>query len=198
MGPIVRRKFTLVDAMVLIAGTGVALFWIRYDMLRYDFRFLVSWEFLTRPLALVLAVGSLVAIFVPFILPLSVALVALRLRSPRPKILRVFRQPGTAACIAIVCVTILTLITNCVAPSCFVASIAGRRAELASFVWSSIENSEAEAPMLWGTAVVVAWVTLWLSRGWRAEPSWIDRAGRALGVACLIASVLYGFASGPY
>lgn len=33
-----------------------------------------------------------------------------------------------------------------------------------------------------GSGVIVAWMTLAFAGSWRAEPSWIDRVGRALGV----------------
>jgi hypothetical protein len=33
-----------------------------------------------------------------------------------------------------------------------------------------------------GPAVAVTWLLLWLGGGWRAEPAWIDRLGRLLGV----------------
>jgi hypothetical protein len=33
-----------------------------------------------------------------------------------------------------------------------------------------------------GLAVAAAWMALLLTGRWRAEPSWIDRAGRILGV----------------
>ena len=42
-----------------------------------------------------------------------------------------------------------------------------------------------------GFAVACVWIVLWLSGVWRAEPSWIDRTGRVLGIYwvsnCIIA-----------
>ena len=38
-----------------------------------------------------------------------------------------------------------------------------------------------------GLAVVLVWITLWLSGGWRSEPSWIDRSGRFLGLFWIVA-----------
>jgi hypothetical protein len=37
-------------------------------------------------------------------------------------------------------------------------------------------------------AVLAVWLVLWLARVWRSEASWIDRAGRALGIF----GVVYG------
>ena len=36
--------------------------------------------------------------------------------------------------------------------------------------------------------------SLWLSGAWRPEPSWIDRAGRALGIYWILISVFFGWA----
>jgi hypothetical protein len=44
-------------------------------------------------------------------------------------------------------------------------------------------------------AVVASWVALALARRWRPEPSWVDRAGRALG-AYWIALSLYRWVLG--
>ncbi|MDG3005358.1 hypothetical protein [Paludisphaera mucosa] len=41
-----------------------------------------------------------------------------------------------------------------------------------------------------GMAVAVAWIILAAGARWRAEPAWIDRAGRALGGYFLICLVL--------
>ena len=40
-----------------------------------------------------------------------------------------------------------------------------------------------------GSAVAVSWLILWLGGGWRAEPSWIDRLGRLLGVFWIVFGV---------
>jgi hypothetical protein len=37
-------------------------------------------------------------------------------------------------------------------------------------------------PTLIGLAVSVSWMTMLVGRRWRAEPSWVDRLGRSLGV----------------
>ena len=45
-----------------------------------------------------------------------------------------------------------------------------------------------------GGAVASVWIVMWLGGTWRAERSWIDRAGRALGVYWIMTSVLFGWA----
>jgi hypothetical protein len=41
-----------------------------------------------------------------------------------------------------------------------------------------------------GFAILGGWVALVLSGRWRPEPSWIDRAGRIIGVTWIAAVVL--------
>ena len=40
-----------------------------------------------------------------------------------------------------------------------------------------------------GLAVLVSWMTLLVGRRWRAEPSWVDRLGRAAGVFWIAAGL---------
>ena len=46
------------------------------------------------------------------------------------------------------------------------------------------------SPIFVGQSVLVAWMTLIVSRRWRAEPSWVDRFGRAVGVYWIVAGLL--------
>lgn len=46
------------------------------------------------------------------------------------------------------------------------------------------------APVLVGLSISASWMTLLLGRRWRAEASWIDRLGRALGVLWILISIL--------
>ncbi len=45
-------------------------------------------------------------------------------------------------------------------------------------------------PIVCGLAVLVSWVTLLARRRWRADPSWVDRFGRALGVYWIVGGFL--------
>jgi hypothetical protein len=48
--------------------------------------------------------------------------------------------------------------------------------------------------ILVGGAIASVWIVMWLSGTWRADPSWIDRAGRALGIYWIMISALFGWA----
>src|SRR5437879_4110038 len=93
----IARKFTLLDAMVLIAAIAVALFPIRF-LLGGSRLFSLGWS----P-AQIFRLGTMVdGLLCPLALTLSPALGMLRLKGPRPGLARIFRQPGMAACTAVV------------------------------------------------------------------------------------------------
>lgn len=98
---------------------------------------------------------------------LIVAVAVARLRRPRPPIRELFRQPGFVACVspfpAMLC--------------CLVLSFAG----LPQVVYSTIL----------GSAAPLSWVVLIVTRKWRAEPGWIDRLGRIVGVAFMVSSIAH-------
>ncbi len=181
-----RRRFTLIDAMVLIAATAVALVAIRYiddlDLLgasRAGWTFEGVW----------LAALGLHWILTPLLITWSLALWVLRLRQPRPRLRRLFRQPGMAATTVILLSVVLLLFKLfgmiaivCLAnPSAFGTSGGGLPFEVL-FVYSRQYLGAL------GDALLAVWLVLWLARAWRCEASWIDRAGRALGIV----GVVYG------
>ena len=45
-----------------------------------------------------------------------------------------------------------------------------------------------------GGAVASVWIVMWLSGTWRADRSWVDRAGAALGIYWIMMSVVFGWA----
>lgn len=101
----------------------------------------------------------------PYLVCLSPALLWLRLRKPRPDWRALMRQPGTVACLGGVLTLVLVM-------SLFV------------LVGSLVVLSFAIVP--------VAWSVLAASHRWRSEPSWVDRSGRMVGVGWT-ASALYAF-----
>jgi hypothetical protein len=112
------------------------------------------------------AAGEIYVLAFPFLTVWTTALVGLRLRAPRPPRERLWRQPGWWAC---------------------VATVAGMLAALA-------EEAVIEFPCPTGVVpltVLLTWLGLALSRRWLAESSWIDRAGRALGLAWVVMVPLY-------
>jgi hypothetical protein len=99
-----------------------------------------------------------------------VAMLMLRLRRPRPGLRRISRQPGAVACAAGTA-AVLAGVVIVVARHLFAD---GNPLWLEAYDWPPVE---ARVP----AAVIAAWIALAVSRRWRSEPSWIDRAGRVLG-----------------
>jgi hypothetical protein len=96
----------------------------------------------------------------------SNALLILRLCSPWPPHRDLMRQPGVWACGSAVLAMVIVL-------------------------WLEYLTHLLLSPILISAAVATAWLGLALSRRWRPEVSWIDRAGRAVGVCWLGMFPLY-------
>jgi hypothetical protein len=169
--PISPRPLTLADLLILIAAAGVALLVLRVQ-LREDRR-----EF---------APGVTVAMFepwgvfqicvtrsLPFLGMAGPALLVLRLRRPRPSRWRVFRQPGTAACLALTVSGSLAVLGDAVL---VIASPAF--GNTVTYCLLGLGRT--------GGSVLVVWLSLALAGAWRPVPDWIDRSGRALGILLII------------
>jgi len=174
--PSPSRPFTLMDAMILIAATAASgpglrrigeLFEPGMAVPDLILGLLGAGRF--RESGFVLAVLSL-----PVAVAWTVAVIPLRLKRPRPSWRRLAREPGwLAACSAVPGMALLGLGVGV----CFFGW--GR----SIFYVDDIEVSLFTlAPSLAGATVLGSWMTLILGRRWRAEPSWLDRLGRALGV----------------
>jgi hypothetical protein len=104
------------------------------------------------------AAGEAYVLAFPFLIVWTISLLILRLRQPRPEPALLWRQPGWCGCVAAV------------------AGVATGLAEEAVIEWPA-------PTVVVPAAVVIAWLVLLLTRRWSAEASWIDRAGRCLGLA---------------
>ena len=120
------------------------------------------------------AAGEAYVLAFPFLIAWAISLLILRLRRPRPEPGLLWRQPGWCGCVAAV------------------AGVAAGLAEEAVIEWPA-------PTVVVPAAVVIAWLVLLLTRKWSAEASWIDRAGRCLGLAwiAMIPLFVVGFAL-PY
>ncbi len=99
------RKFTLFDAIFLVAATAAGLALLK--MLIGGGRLFQGTPFQGRFSSYVLS--GIEAIY-PFLMIGTFALVILRLRQPRPRIRKLVRQPGMAACAAASLVSVVQLL----------------------------------------------------------------------------------------
>jgi hypothetical protein len=91
MNPSPVRKFSILDAMILVAASALGLALIRF--LYATGRYLS----MGRPWYAFVAQYTVEAT-VPFLITWTLAFLVLRLRQPRPRLRRLLRQPGMVAC----------------------------------------------------------------------------------------------------
>jgi hypothetical protein len=109
----------------------------------------------------------------------TLSLVPIRLLPPRPPLRQLGRQPGLMAALAVGVATVIGGLHYAM--------------ECTAIGWESSAAISANmavvttVPTLFGLAVLVAWMTLIVGRRWRAEASWIDRLGRAVGFFWIVA-----------
>jgi hypothetical protein len=112
----------------------------------------------------------------------SLAMLAMRLRQPRPRRPRLMCQPGWVASLAVsltalyglVVHTLIGALGRCVHVGWSV--LATRE-----YAWHEFAQWSYRAQVGCPLAVTIAWSILALGGRWRAEPSWMDRSGRVLG-----------------
>jgi hypothetical protein len=157
------RKLSVLDGMILIAALAGWFASVRYFAGHSNLRNIwYPWDYgITRiyrnQISLLLAI-------------LSLAVVIIRLRSPRPTRPGLLRQPGFAACLASVFALGLGALSQALATH---AGMGDWQAVPRMIFWQAWPYS--------GPAVLGAWLTLRLTRRWRPERSAIDRLGRVIG-----------------
>jgi hypothetical protein len=116
---------------------------------------------------------------------IMLALIPIRLLRPRPGLRRLVRQPGFAACCAIAAVLALGFIEG-------LMWVLFRDVQKG---WGNVWPFQ----QLWAIAIEIrgifavagVWLLLAFTGRWRAEKSWVDRLGRALGAVWVAWLPLY-------
>jgi hypothetical protein len=174
------RRFSLIDAMILIAATALGLgldLWMR----RMPVFSLVPPT--TRLSSLYYALAPWLSTAGCVALLWSLAVVPMRLRKPRPTRRRLWRQPGVTACAAAGLATLLSVVSS-------IPDRLGPQSLREHWEsWYDVAHA-ASASTVTGPAIAIAWTVLALSGAWRAEASWIDRLGRGLGVTWFLLYVV--------
>ena len=199
----VRRRFTLFDVMALIAATALGLGLAR-----------VGWPpelavaapanaasisvtfnpIYPKPLRAASGYKSRMAVMpivervapgFPVLASLSLAFVAIRLRSPRPRWRRLGAQPGLVAAVVAAGVWLVEA-----PPMAWLSWYDGRSGYSPTRIAQVAANSVVMLGFHSGLAVASAWVALALAGRWRPERSWLDRWGRAMGFAWIASAVL--------
>jgi hypothetical protein len=190
---VIRRRFRLSDAMILIAATGMGFGVLAWLSRSTDGE--LSWWNLWSEVSIVfqnsgrgsLAEGILylcaevASLMSPLVAMWTLALLPIRLIAPRPRLRRIACQPGwiavCAACSALAAIG-LQMIGVVLVGGTDIASAPTIVADI--FMYS---------PMFLGMAVAASWMTLCVGRRWRADRSWVDRSGRAVGCFWIVAAI---------
>jgi hypothetical protein len=170
------RRMNLSDAMILVAVTGAALGIARGCLLYIMLKPLPSYA------------ARLTVVFVA--LALTISLIPLRFRQPRPR--RPGRHPGTVACCAVAMALMFILVREAISWLHPVPSTYGLppHYRAVNFIFN-LDRLD-----LYSLAVAGAWLALALSGRWRPEPDWLDRAGRVLGLLWIVSPLLLGLVMG--
>jgi hypothetical protein len=214
------RKFNLLDAMVLVAATALGITWGWREL---------KWQWLNdeaidhwgRMRALRQSHPILIPLFVavesveyalPALAAWTVSVFILALRNPRRPLRRLALSPGVSACAAGSLALILNVLDVCaIRPALELARGEGKYLLQWSIwidrLWFALRESTRRSDRV-AFAVLGVWTCLLLAKRFRCEPTWIDRAGRAIGFAWIflayagwfryvIASVIWPSDVGP-
>jgi len=158
----VARRFTLADAMILVAATAVGL--ALAPVLATSGR--------ARGMALKLDQHALMGLLISW----TIALLVLRLRRPRPRLRRLAVQPGFIAGAA--ASATLAMLGPLIGLASYLSTLKGRGGDVRDLVVLIIPQV--------GFAVAGAWLAVALSGRRRPEPGWIDGLGRFVGALWLV------------
>jgi hypothetical protein len=169
------RRFNLADAMVMIAATAIAFAFVQFQGLPWILaeKWFPPNDNILRPPE----DGDLAALISSFLIPWTVALFFLRFNGPRPSRHRLFMRPGFAACAIASAMMVFLCLDN------YREYVFAYR----SFMAPGIQNVVA---LNYRISISFATAGLWAMMAafgrWHAEPTWIDRAGRAVGILWII------------
>jgi hypothetical protein len=155
------RRFTLLDAMTLVAAAAVGMAGSRVMHATLSAH---AWDH-----------DDIYRVF-PYLASATFGLLALSLRQPRPGLRLMMTRPGAIACTTASLALVATAVTSALQYLTVWGWTPNNPPLPPLATWAS--NSR-EAPLF---AVASAWATLALTGRWRGRPSWIDRLGMLVGL----------------
>lgn len=195
------RPFSVADGLVLVAAAAAGLALVRgWGSPRWCSPWILAAGQTVGPARRALQAAEVaVSWTIPFAMALTVALVAVRLRAPRPPLRRLARQPGPAACLAALGAIAARLAQEVL---CWGIGYLTRPQSLVQLpsppfvrydnpgfhppAWLWLRNALLEVFPIFvspsvAVAVAAAWGVLLAGGLWRPATGWIDRSGRWLG-----------------
>jgi hypothetical protein len=185
------RRFSLLDALVLVAAIALGFAWVRAIEVRDSrrgFRTLSGWDYVDLASTRLEKGWRTAEVYLPVAAALTIALPVLACRRPGPGLRRLSRRPGFVAPAA-VCVALLASAAGAAAVTTrddvFLRGHLSRVEDHYDFSFPG-DLIPSVGPAHCGLAVAVGWSLLILGRRWQPSPDWLDRSGRALGLFWLI------------
>jgi hypothetical protein len=186
------RKFTVLDALIMIAAIAIGLAWTRY--FQNSEAGGESYPYIDGMAGPVSAFRHGIELANWWVVGLSycmavvtITLLVLRLRErPRKRLRYLTRLPGAVAGGA-VSLTVLWDLSYAAIEVLIGITSGGPFDSIWEFTYLLQSGENA------GVAVAVAWVLLATSGRWRREPGWLDGIGLALGIFWLLQVLLASF-----
>lgn len=184
------RRFSLLDAMTIVAATAIALAWLQAYLRGISGYYRVPqmpWR-----LQLILYVPTAV----PFATVFSVVGLIFCIRHPRAPIRQLRRQPGFLAGLMVL-ISALAAISSVVLRNSLPVP---RRGPAMSTTWESfVVEPVTPRFFLTGAMVGAAWITLCLVGRWRSPHNWIERWSQTVGWFWVaFAAAMIAVESAPY
>ena len=178
--------FRIVDAMILVAATACA-FAIARSPSTFNVFFVTgaAWE---------MSLFRWLHRLVPFPALWTLAVWGLARFRPRPERRRLARSTGGVAVAAAMAAVVLATVVSTII---HVAHVLQETRAIPAFFNHPIQNhglppfAGSNLEELGGAAVLGAWAAMAAGRRCRLDRSWIDRAGRALGVVWIAMMLVY-------
>jgi hypothetical protein len=174
MPDVQQRRFSLADAMVLVAATAPGFILLRTAVSLGLFNLSPNpkappgREFINS-----LAVSS-----ASILGSLTLAVLVLSFHRPRPNLREVIGRPGFVACVAVVAASFLPLVHFVIGAT----TLSATGLNIALY----FNNTLARLTLSAGQMIIGAWIALALLGRWRPEPTWKDRLGCVLGAGWIV------------
>jgi hypothetical protein len=186
-----ERRFNVGDALIALGALAISFALLRSQPYRGD-------EFLISPgpgPAIARAISIWFGFVTPFLATATLAVLAIRLRRPRPPMHGLTCEAGATACLAaalVMAIDLTAILVDLTRGTIF--GYDRPRASLLSLVtgkdWSYVFADASGRghpdPVQVGLAVAATWFVLALGRRLRRPRGWIDRAGWILGLAWVV------------
>jgi hypothetical protein len=171
--PSIPRRLNLADMTILVLATAVGMMAIRHDLQGLfarpqsleNGRWVSRWSL---PVALSKAV-----VVETWLMAWTAGWLVLQLRSPRPRLRQLARQPGFLACLS---TAVVTLVSGTLTLACIASSTSGNNVWLDRMVWGEWVSVQI------GSAVLAGWTLLAVSGLGRVRSGWLDRVGQLIGL----------------